>query len=227
MVSCFYVECFHLYLCTTLPPSILTTQAHCNPFFNRRHSASVGITYNPTESPIRHFVIAEESYARDDEAKAVCCLARTAKCMSCSRGISVEAFCALEPQVPGCSSPKDPKRSATVEQHLVDIVLQIHHPKHAIGIFEGKSDVTRELQASMQASVSVLNYADPDMSVKSVQVETTLMPGAQRSNRWCIFPSQHQALLMPKPWLVFSRRALRYKRILWARPSLMRSMLPK
>ena len=107
----------------------------------------------------------------------MCCLARTAKCMSCSRGISMEAFCALEPQVPGCSSPKDPKRSATVEQHLVDIVLQIHHPKHSVGIFEGKSDVTRELQASMQASVSVLNYADPDMSVKSVQVETTLLPG--------------------------------------------------
>ena len=97
--------------------------------------------------------------------------------MSCSRGISVEKFCALEPQVPGCSSPKDPKRSATVEQHVVDIVLQVHHPDHAVGIFEGDTDVSRELEASMQASVSVLNYADPDMSVKSVQVESALVPG--------------------------------------------------
>jgi hypothetical protein len=138
---------------------------------------SVGITYDPAETPIRHFIIAEEPYADDDEAKTVCCLARTAKCMSCSRGISVQAFCALEPQVPGCSSPKDPKRSATVEQHLVDVVLQVHHPDHAVGIFEGNSDVSRQLEASMQASVSVLNYADPDMSVKSVQVETALVPG--------------------------------------------------
>lgn len=138
---------------------------------------SVGIQLDSSESPIRHFIIAEEPYENDDKQKGVCCLARTAKCLSCKRGISIEAFCALEPQVPGCSSPKDPKREATVEQYLVDILLKIHHPDHSVGIFEGKTELSRELESSMQASVSVLNYADPDMKVKSVQVETALVPG--------------------------------------------------
>ena len=60
----------------------------------------------------------------------------------------------------------------TVEQYLVDVILKVHPPSHSLGIFEGATDVPKELQTSMQASMSVLNYADPDMAVRSVQVES-------------------------------------------------------
>ena len=136
---------------------------------------SLGVTdslKSTDDSPIRHFVIQEEPYENDNKAKTICCAARTAKCMACTRGININSFCALEPQTPGCSSPVDPLRTSTVEQYLVDVILSVHPPKHNIGIFEGSTNVPKELQSSMQASMSVLNYADPDMSVRSVQVES-------------------------------------------------------
>ena len=134
---------------------------------------SVGVnTFKPNESPIRHFVVAEEPYENDAKAKTICCAARTAKCMACTRGINIASFCALEPQTPGCSSPVDPIRESTVEQYLVDVILRVHPPSHSLGIFEGSTDVPKELQTSMQASMSVLNYADPDMGVRSVTVES-------------------------------------------------------
>lgn len=92
--------------------------------------------------------------------------------MACTRGINIASFCALEPQTPGCSSPVDPIRESTVEQYLVDVILRVHPPSHSLGIFEGSTDVPKELQTSMQASMSVLNYADPDMGVRSVTVES-------------------------------------------------------
>merc|ERR1711865_736388 len=63
-------------------------------------------------------------------------------------------------------------RESTVEQYLVDVILRVHPPSHSLGIFEGSTDVPKELQTSMQASMSVLNYADPDMGVRSVTVES-------------------------------------------------------
>ena len=111
-------------------------------------------------------------YENDAKAKTICCAARTAKCMACTRGINIASFCALEPQTPGCSSPVDPIRESTVEQYLVDVILRVHPPSHSLGIFEGSTDVPKELQTSMQASMSVLNYADPDMGVRSVTVES-------------------------------------------------------
>ena len=59
-----------------------------------------------------------------------------------------------------------------MEQYLVDVILNVHKPSHSLGIFEGTTNVPKELQASMQASMSVLKYADPDMSVRAVQVES-------------------------------------------------------
>jgi hypothetical protein len=91
--------------------------------------------------------------------------------MACTRGIGVDAFCSLEPQTPGCSSPVDPLRETTVSKYMVDVILRVHKPSHSVGIFEGSTEVPKELQASMQTSMSVLNYADPDMTVNSVQVE--------------------------------------------------------
>ena len=133
---------------------------------------SVGVgNVNLKESPIRHFLIMEHPYEDDDKAKTICCLARTAKCMACTRGINIKSFCSLEPQTPGCSSPVDPLRDQTVSKYMVDVILRVHKPSHSVGIFEGSTDVPKELQASMQTSMSVLNYADPDMAVKSVQVE--------------------------------------------------------
>ena len=141
--------------------------------------------WNPAESQIRHFVIEEEPFEEDNHAKSVCCLAKSAACEACKRGIGVDAFCVLEPQTPGCSSPKDPSRDATVSQFLVQMVLQIKTPNFALGIWDpetGVGKVSSELTASMQSSIAVLNYADPDMTVKSVKVETAkLGPDAKET----------------------------------------------
>ena len=65
---------------------------------------SIGVKNTLSETPIRHFIVAEQPYENDDKAKTVCCQARTATCMACARGIAVEAYCAVEPATPGCSA---------------------------------------------------------------------------------------------------------------------------
>ena len=65
---------------------------------------SIGVKNTLSETPIRHFIVAEQPYENDDKAKTVCCQARTATCMACARGIAVEAYCAVEPATPGCST---------------------------------------------------------------------------------------------------------------------------
>jgi hypothetical protein len=81
---------------------------------------SIGVSSTLNESPIRHFIIAEQPYEKDEKSKIVCCQARTATCMACSRGISIESFCSLEPSTPGCTSKPSGEDTTTskFKQHF-------------------------------------------------------------------------------------------------------------
>ena len=111
-----------------------------------------------------------------DPTGAVCCMAETAQCKACKRGIAVEDLCREAPQVPGCASPADPERKKTVSQYLVQMILEVKTPERYAQIFTGSTKLNRRLQSSMQAALADLQWMDPGMQVMSLETLNGLNP---------------------------------------------------